>query len=303
MVHDMLPTNIEDPSRQPLTSSAGNWWYSYLVKAELGVGAKVGLVCQCAFIVAEIVLQFIVVAESASTLNALENNPQNVTKLTSDGTRLHGAADADAFKASFISFCFWVAISVHLKTMFLVLALWSGRELYLNCALSVCLVDMAVMVSEACMLNNSGVLSWEGQFWDLALHAVFISTVFMKLLIGAIAHPITDKKDEQRTCCCGCCCSCACAKFVFRKCIPAAMSAVMLYAPVSWAIVGAQVFTRITGEDFAPVMDSRTEQVLVILMEIGRVGQLMWYLVLVCVVLYAVKFTINCVYKDLLIIK
>ena len=67
---------------------------------------------------------------------------------------------------------------------------------------------------------------------------------------------------------------------VIFLCTPTAfLYACMWYAPVSWAMVGWKGFTRITLEDFGGIiLSDDAENILLVLMEVGHVGQFAWAL-------------------------
>ena len=64
----------------------------------------------------------------------------------------------------------------------------------------------------------------------------------------------------------------------------------MAYTPLSMAMVGFKWGKKITFEDFGGIIvRENIKRVLLILMELGRVGQFLWSLVILYTIFYVVK--------------
>ena len=130
-------------------------------------------------------------------------------------------------------------------------------------------LEMPILVSEASMLKAQCFINWDEQFWSLITHVSFVFNMFLTITLDWI---FSIKKFSCKVCCCGSVFIC----FIF-------LLTCMAYAPVSFAMVGFELFNQITlEEDFGGIIvGERTKTVLGILIEFGRIGNLIWSVILV----------------------
>ena len=130
-------------------------------------------------------------------------------------------------------------------------------------------VDLPIVLAETHMLKYRGEVNFEKQRWDILLHMVFALSLSLYLLIDVWTF-IEKTFSDFRI-----------GLFLTPFCF---LLGCMVYAPVSFAMVGATHFLEIKLEDFGGlILTEDTKNMMLVLAMIGRIGQILW-MVLFCLI-------------------
>ena len=135
-------------------------------------------------------------------------------------------------------------------------------------------VELPLLSSETVLLKTRGIIDWHDQKWDMLLHIIFV----LNLPFQTIVDVWTVGGKSWNGFCLG--------LFISPFCF---LLGCMLYTPISIIMVGAKGFERITLEDFGKIiLTGMTKDIMVVLAEIGHIGQWIWTAILCMVILYCI---------------
>ena len=135
-------------------------------------------------------------------------------------------------------------------------------------------VELPLLSSETFLLKTRGIIDWHDQKWDMLLHVIFILNLPFQTIVDL--WTVGDKSWS------GFCLGLFISPFCF-------LLGCMVYTPISVIMVGFKGFDRITLEDFGKIiLIGVTKDIMLILAEIGHIGQWIWSFIILMTILYCV---------------
>lgn len=231
-----------------------------------------------------IVLKLISVlcAQAASTLNLVDGLAElRQLKISSTVTMRHHSitlketADVAMYERSLHAYEFFFVLAALSEIMYFAHCVRrkSQRTSFIHFYITI-FCEMPLMITEVYMMKAARLINWHEERYDMIFHITYIINLFISFSFDFIRSYHVNIKSRSGI-------------SVIIFCMPAAfLYAAMWYAPVSWAMVGWKGFTRIELTDFGGVIVSDdAENILLVLMIVGHVGQFLWALFLIYLVL------------------
>lgn len=215
-----------------------------------------------------------------ATINRVTFN-KNITVTVTYQNETHVSnVTLDKFNDSYISYTVFYSLNTIVVIFYLIYQISrimkkKSATRFVSVIIAVVL-EMPLLVAEVSMLKAQGVIDWHTQFWSLVTHVMFIFNLFLSATLDyfTMIETWTFKLSYY---------SIAVVVIIFGL-------ACMAYTPVSTAMVGFKWGKKITFEDFGGIIvRENIKRVLLILMELGRVGQFLWSLVIIFTIFYVVK--------------
>lgn len=215
-----------------------------------------------------------------ATVNRATFNKNTTVTVTYQNETHVSNVTLDKFNDSYISYTVFYSLNAIVVIIYLIYQISriikkKSATRFVSVIIAVTL-EMPLLVAEVSMLKAQGVIDWHTQFWSLVTHVMFIFNLFLSATLDYFT--MIEKWTFKLSCY-----SIAVVVIIFGL-------ACMAYTPVSTAMVGFKWGGKITFEDFGGIIvRENIKRVLLILMELGRVGQFLWSLVILCTIFYVIS--------------
>lgn len=234
------------------------------------------LVIKAVVVMLEFICETLTVYNNHQDLKTYKQDP--LIFVQGDITIYNATVNVNGFQSAFYAFSALYAVEIIVS---ITLFYHQGRRIYNDEGtipflwIPVALfVELPLLISESYLLKYRGIIDWHDQKLDMVLHLVFIFNLPVQTIIDIWG--VTDKSWKGF----------GIGIFLSPLCF---ILGCMIYTPISAILAGFHAFEKIKIEDFGDIkVTGDTKTIMLILANVGHIGQWIWSAIITIIVLYCI---------------